>query len=248
MNEKISLNRNTIRILYFKNKEFILPSMVIFICLLLFLKVLIPQFREVFLMFDQEKVLQEKLSIMKNNYSFIASLDNLNLDSQVKVVSSALPLEKDYVGIVNAISQTAARANVSVEDFGFEVGDLSTESAVLAKSRPSIKINLALKGGLENTKQFLKNLSEQFPLSEVSSVQINEQASNVSTDFYYRSFASIRFKEDMPIGKLSNEKKTLLDKLSSWSGKNPAGSDFLFDSSYAPAVSESAKDKTSGPF
>lgn len=249
MKEKISLNQNTIRILYFKNKEFILPSLVIFISLFLFLKVLIPELREVLSMFDREKAYREKLSTMKNNYNFILNLDNSDLDSQVKVVSSALPLEKDYVGIISAISQTAASSNVLVEDFGFEVGGLSTESTNLIKPNPSIKINLVLKGGQENTKQFLKNLSEQFPLSEVSSVQINDEASNISTDFYYRSFASMKFQEDMPIAKLSGEKEAVLDRLSAWNEKNSRGSEPLLPENNLPEESfEQLPKRTSPPF
>lgn len=226
MKRIISLDQNTLKILYYKNKKFILPALVIIICVILFFKLIIPQIREVSLIKEQEKETKEKISVLKNNLTLILNLDNSSLDSQLQLTSSALPAEKDYAGIINAVSGTAVDSNVLLDDFSFEVGDLSTKSASL-DIRPSIRINISIKGSLDNMKHFLSRLNEQFPLSEVGSVKIANNSANYATAFYFKSYLPVLQDVSRPINKMSEKEKQLLDKLFSWNDKNLKGANFL---------------------
>lgn len=213
--KKEGLNSNTLRILYYHNKNNVVPILIIIVCLLLFLQFILPQIQELSFIKTQESAVKERVNTLQTKYNLIQSFDDSNLESNFQTASEALPPYKNYAGIINGVSKAAAVSGISLSDFSFSVGDLSTKSAALS-TPPSISISLSLKGNLAATKRFIQNLSKVSPLSEVVSIQANDSGATINTLFYYKPFPPLKFDSNISIQELSEKNFTLLNTLSSW--------------------------------
>ena len=215
MKPKFSLDKGTYKVLYERYREYIVPFAVIFACLVLIVRIIIPQVQDFIATVNTVKELQGQILVLKNNVQFLTGLDDSTLDSQIRIASSALPVEKDFAGILNAISLASARSGASLGDFSFAVGELSTMSAQLAP-QPSIQVALTVSGDVFLAQRFIQELSKTVPLSEVLNVAVSGRSASLTTVFYYRVFPPIQFDASMQLSDLSQNEEQLLNKLSSW--------------------------------
>jgi len=215
MKKEFNLNQSTIKILYTRYKEFILPLAIIFICAFLFLKFIIPQIKELRLERSQAQAARERIAVLKENLNILLKMDEGDQNLGFQIASSALPTEKDFVGILNAISTASYKANVPIGDFTFQVGELSTKSAQ-TKFLPSLSLVLNIQSGQGGIKRFLSELSETLPLSEVEDVQSGSNLSTITINFYYKPLSFKQFNYDIPLKPLSSQNSALLNKISSW--------------------------------
>ncbi len=176
----------------------------------------IPQIQEWFLLRDQEKITNEKITVLKQNLSFLSTLDDGNNNRQLQVASTALPSEKDFTSILSAISQAAANSGISVGDFSFQVGELSATKASNTNSTPEIDIILVINGGIDGTRQFLHELTNRLPLSEVTNVRVNDATTTITILFYYKPLPVLGMSDSKVIKTLSKNDIALLDLLSSF--------------------------------
>ena len=248
MNNKLNFDQSTFKILYLKYKELIIPCVVIVVSIIIFLEVILPQVKELVSIREEEKNAKARVESLKKNLLFLSNIDNSNLDIQLKLTTSALPGEKDFAGIINAISNTAVNTGVALDDFGFQVGELSTKSAKMTV-KPSIEVGLSVKTDIEGLKRFLDRLYEEFPIAQVTGVNIEKKAYGVGTAFFYKPLAQIKFDESKELKSFSKDEQNLLNNLLSWNKKNTKGADFLSEISSSSGLesfgSESAK---TGPF
>ncbi len=121
MSSKISLDRLTLERLYKKHKDYLIPIVTIIVCFILLLQVTIPQIG--FLSAKQEEVSVEKakLKILNNNLNILSNLNDSTLNSQFALATAALPVEKNFAGILNTINLAASKAGVFLGDFEFQV-------------------------------------------------------------------------------------------------------------------------------
>lgn len=241
MNNKLSFEQSTFKILYLKYKELVIPGAIIFISIFLFLQIVLPQFQELSLIRNKEEEAKERIKNLNNNLLFLSKLNNSSLDFQLKLTTSVLPPEKDFVGIINAVSNTAVDTGVALDDFGFIVGELSTKSAAIKtsgiiKDKPSIDVGLAVRTNVDGLKRFIDRLSEEFPLSQVMGVSVDKKGYGISTVFFYRALVPDRFNESTQLKPFSKADEAMLNKLSSWNEKNSKGIDFLLG---GPSLSNS---------
>lgn len=215
MTPKVSLDKGTYKVLYERYREYLAPLAVIFVCLVLILKIVIPQVQDFIGTLNTVKEMQSQITVLKNNVQFLTSLDDSVLDSKMRVASSALPAEKDFAGILNAITTASVRSGVSLGDFSFAVGELSTKSAQLA-GQPSIQVALTVSGDAFLAQRFIQELLKTVPLSEILNVAISGRSSSLTTVFYYKVFPPIHFDGAKPIFALLQNEEQLLNKLSSW--------------------------------
>lgn len=217
MNSQLKLDKSILQILYYRYKAYIIPFLVIFVCIILLGRIIIPQMQSFVIIKEEEKEYRERINILKKNLSYLMGLSDSDLDAQLKILSVALPIDKDYAGIINAISNVSAKSGIGVGDYSFGVGKLSTESAKLEQNqRPLIRINLQLKGDMQKIRNFLKNLQKRFPLAEVLSVQFGASSATIQINFYYRPLSPIVYNEIDPISSFSKEDKDLINKLIEW--------------------------------
>lgn len=209
------IEKGLIGILLYRYKQYLIPLVIIVVCFFIFLEVILPQFSEWRLAVDEESKIQDRITILENNLKFLSSIDNSNLNSNLQVASSAFPIEKDFVSILNAITLATGRSGVKIGDFIFQVGELSPKP-VKSALIPSLAIALSVNEGINGTERFLSELSNSLPVSEVTDLQIAGANSNISILFYYRPLPLVKYSYSTPINSISPKNQSTLDTITSW--------------------------------
>lgn len=219
MNKKTNIDINTVKLLYHNNRNYILPIVVILVSLFLFIKFIIPQM--VALSETQEliKTENEKLEILRNNLNLLSNANEQTLDSQLAVTTEALPTNKDFAGILNAVSLAANRTGVFLGDFEFQVGDVSKDNPQIPLS-PSLELVLTVRGGVKPTLNFINELYRSVPVSEVLTLEINDTVALLTTSFYYKTYPKTGFSYNVPLKPLSKRSLDTINEISSWN--NPS--------------------------
>lgn len=218
---KKNLGLNTVKNLFKRYKEYLLYYLVILVCFVLFWQVILPQIQNWLLVIrDEEKATRDRIGILRQNTDFLSKIDEASFNSQFQTTSVVLPLEKDFVGILNAIGIASANSAVKVNDFTFSVGDLSSKPEV--NLLPSLNVFLNISGGVGQTRRFVKELSVLSPISDVVDIRIEENKSDLQIGFYYRPVSPITFQYTLPLKPLSAESRLTLEKISSWTVSSSA--------------------------
>lgn len=221
----IMLGQNNLRILYYRYKDspyytMALIALIISISIILFFRVIVPQVESWFSINNEVFATRERISTINHNITFMDSLDKGVLNTQVKVATSALPTEKDFGPIVNALSDAALQAGVSLDDFTFQIGDTSSASGQFnntpQKDLSAIKLSVVLLGDVTGVERFLKEIDEQLPLAEILKVEGDIRSTTVTLHFYQKQFPKITFKDDQPLSALSDKYTLLIRQMSAW--------------------------------
>ncbi len=208
-------NENTLRILYEKHKTYLIPAIVIVVSVLLFFFAVIPQIQNFFLLRSEAENTREKITVVKENIAFLSSVNQRDLGNKLQTVVYALPVEKDFAGILRVIVLAAEDAHVTLGDFSFAVGSLTLQSTKITNALP-IEVDLTIGSDISGTKRFLQALTERFPLSEVTTIQISDKSSSMKAFFYYKPLPQFTFDENSKIEGLSKADEALFTTLSSF--------------------------------
>ena len=187
MNKKVNLNAEILKTIYEENKEFLLPIGVIFTSILLLIFFIFPELNGYFQKREAVLMEQGKLNNLKESLSAISSIDDSILSQDLEIVSRALPPNKDFAAILNAISQAASVTGVSLGDFEFQIGDI-TKTNTTPASTPSIKISLNITADTLSTVAFLKELEKSVPISQVAGAKSSGSFASIEVVFYYKPF------------------------------------------------------------
>ncbi len=212
-NNKIHIDSEIIKLLYFKYKAYGLPLVGLFVSWLIFFQFVIPQVQNVLTVKDQVATSEETLAVLTQNYNTISSMKDDDLTSSLAIASRALPPVKDFAGILDAISTAAGASGVSVNDYSFQPGNISTVGESLGTAQ-TIQLTLTINANIDKTKQFLTQLSNQLPLSEVVSVSILQLGTaQVTTNFFFSPPTNPSFVETSPLPVITSSQKQLLQQL-----------------------------------
>lgn len=217
--KKVNLNSQAITASYRHYKESLLPIGVILVCIGILFFIIVPQFKNYLSSKKELETENQKLEVLKNNYNFLLNLEDSKADTDFKTLSKALPPNKDFVGIMSAITIAASKTGVSVEDFNFSLGDLNKASDD-SSQYPSIKIDVNIGGNAKDIAKFIDELYKTAPASEVTSIKTTGNASSLITFFYYKPFPPQNVSNESPITPLSNENKSLIENVSSWNSSS----------------------------
>lgn len=215
-NRKLTIEQGELKVLYYRFKKYLIPLGVILGCILLVFFVLVPQAQNLLSLRGQENEAQQRIDILKKNVTLLNSLSDSQLDEKIKIVSAGLPIEKNYAGVLDALSIAEKTSQVTLGDFEFDVGDLSTGSARTFEKEPRLFIELFVNGPVAGMKDFLDKLSESLPISEVSSIQMNNKISTVKISFFYRPLPPIKFDVQKPLNGLKSSHEEIITMLQKW--------------------------------
>lgn len=214
-------NFEDILLLYYRYKDTIafevsVISIIVLASLFLIVKVVIPQVGNWFSLNAEVESEKTTITQLQANKTVLATASDPVLDEQVGVVSSALPSQKDFTGVLNAVNAASANSGITLDDYSFQVGNLSTKSAQLSQGT-SILLKLLLKGDIDHVQNFIKEIQEKVPLSEVVSTNFSLDGSALEILFYYKlTPPQTTVSYTNPLPSLSGEKATLLDTLKTW--------------------------------
>ena len=169
--KKINVDFENLALLYKHYKEFLLPVGVILVSILVIIYVIFPQIQQYFNSQNLVKAEQLKLDTLRNNYSLLTSSDDATITADLNTLSLALPSQKDFAGIIDAISYVSAKTGVTVGNFEFSLGNLSA-SNFGGTVYPSTKIDLSLEGSAKNIVNFTHEIVKTMPVAEVTAVNI----------------------------------------------------------------------------
>ena len=212
MNGKINADLKSLKFIFERNKPYILPSIIIVVCIALFLQFVIPQFRILFAAQEEAKQASLKLQTLKENLNLLTNTDEKFLDAQLKILNLALPLSKDFSGILNSIYYASQKTGVNLGSFSLQIGDL--QDVKENDDFPLISLSIPVNANAVGVSSFVEALSKTVPLSEVTIIKIKNIASSVKLSFYYKSLGSSNLKEDARIIPLTQKGLGIINKIS----------------------------------
>jgi hypothetical protein len=229
---KINLDLENLTVLYRHYKDFLLPIGVMVVSVLVILYVVFPQIQQYSNSQDLVKTEQQKLDALNSNYNLLTSLDDAKIAANLNTLSLALPAQKDFAGIIGAITYVSAKTGVSVGNFEFSLGDLSA-SNFAGTAYPSTKIDISLKGDTKSIINFAHEITKTMPIAEVTALNISGNSGDLTVLFYYKPFPAQNVNDQTAIVSLSAKQLSLINQLSTW---NSVGQIDLGVSSSASAV------------
>lgn len=207
-----SIDINTLKFLYERYKDFTIPFFIILASFLLFGRVVLPSFFDLLDAKEKQKIELQTLSNIENKLSLLKSIDESTLDSQLRIVSKALPIDKDFFGILNAISGASGRSGVSIAGFRFSVGSLSEAKEEI--DFPTLKVDITLNGSAYAVNDFIGRLNKTLPLSEVDRISTQENLSSIIINFYYKPLLRLKDDDTFPLPPVSAKGLALMNEIS----------------------------------
>lgn len=212
MNEKINADLKSLKFIFDRNKPYILPIIIILVCTILFWQFVAPQFGILFTAQEEAKQASLKLQALKENLNVLVNTDEKSLDVQLKILNSALPLNKDFSGILNSIYYASQRTGVNLGSFSLQIGDiLDTKKS---DDFPSISLSIPINANAAGVSSFVEIISKTVPLSEVTLIKIRDITSTIRLSFYYKPLGLSSYREDERIIPLTQKGLSLINKLS----------------------------------
>lgn len=211
MNEKISTDLTSLKLIFNKNKPYILSIAIMLVSIILFLQFVIPQFQVLLATEKKVKETSLKLETLKANLNILTNINDETLNSQIEVLNSALPLNKDLIGILNSVYSTAQKTGVSLGSFSFTVGDLAQSEN--ANNFSIVRLSVPIDADVIAINSFVETISKTLPLSEVNLVRIGKTSSTVDLSFYYMPLGASNYGQDVPISPISQKGLMLIDQL-----------------------------------
>lgn len=214
--------KSNFTLLYYRFKEspyysFTLFFFVFLVGLLLLLFAVVPQFQGFFSVQEEVNAARERTTIIKNNKEFLAVLSVSSLRDDLEVTFSALPSEKDFVGILNALNESAAKSGVKIDDYSLAIGELATPSAGLEAFFP-LSVKVDIHGDKESISTFLKNTQEVLPLSEIDGIETDMADATISYIFFFKVYKDEKFSIATPIAPLTSDDMKTLQKIQTFEG------------------------------
>ena len=154
---------------------------------------------------------EERINVLTKNLTFANKINNTAADKYLRLVTKALPVNKDFVNILAAINDAAIDASVPLNDYVFLVGSLSDETKNIRNTLP---VTITITGGLPEVKRFIASLKNQLPLSEITDIQITSTVSTLTIAFYYKPFPEkVSFQPTRPLQNLTQKERFLIESL-----------------------------------
>jgi len=211
MNEKINADLKSLKFIFNKDKSYIFPIIIFLASILLFSQFVIPQFKLLTAAQGEIKELNAKTEILNQNLNLLSNINDETLGSQLDLLDLALPNDKDFMGVLNAVNIAAQKAGVSIGSFSFQVGNLATSES--KGTFPVISLTVPITADSAGANSFIQILSNTFPLSEVNSVKINDSSSVINLSFYYKSVDASGYSQDSPISPISQDGLLLITQM-----------------------------------
>jgi hypothetical protein len=215
-NNNLNLDRGSLLIFYNKNKDYVLPLVVLVVSIFILFFVVIPEINQYFASRAQLETDNQKLEVLKNSYNFLTGLDQTQSESDLKLLTKTLPTEKDSIGIINAISAASSKTGISIVNYRFTPGNLSKATDEINTQYPTISMELNTQGSGILLKDFVNELNRTVPLIEVSSIKHKYNTATLVLQFYYKPFPPQNINDESPISLLSGKDKVLIRDLYTW--------------------------------
>jgi hypothetical protein len=201
----------------------VVPSSAIGICLLIIVVFILPQMQNWFSLQAEIRATQTRIQTIKDNISYLQVTDAQSIDSDFNTAIAALPANKEFIGILGAISTAASANNVSLQDYSFAPAIASVQSGgaandgakqdISANGMTPIQVSLVIQGDVESINGFIQEIEKRLPLSEVKEADFNQGKAQIVVSFYTRAMPKLKLSNSSNINTLTAKDRALLQKL-----------------------------------
>lgn len=225
MKHDIYFGKNSIRFWYYRYKDsayyaLSITVLIIVLCSLLVFGYIVPQMDSYLSIRSEVEATLARTAVIKENTAYMNSLNKEQLNTEVKVVTSALPPEKNFGTILDAINASALRSGVTFQDYSFQVGNIASTSAQTSggtmQGMSTITLTLIINGSVGQLRGFLREVYKTLPLSQITSVDGATGAITVSLEFYQKDLPKVSLKDDQPIPRVIESNAAVLNKIAGW--------------------------------
>lgn len=212
---------------YLKFYEITIASCVIIIVLAVSSYLfLIPNILHAKFIYDQEKLLQKKLAIVRQKDSTLSNLDSALYKSALIQLGRILPESRDYVSFFSTFDSLEQKTGVRIAKTDLQLGLLSTQSGRLVKRADSpayiIPITLEVVGNAETLPAFFAGLQNlEGRLITINSIHwsLKDDPDGIHADIagraYFYPLPGSLGKVNSPLPKLSKEQENIITKAES---------------------------------
>lgn len=223
---EFNLSTRTLKLLYYRYKDSPYYSLSIFglmIVLLVVLgwKVVYPQMMNWFSVNDEVARTRTRIETISKNISYLSALSDATLSDSLDISIHALPIQKDFAGVLISLSQAARSSNVALSDYSVSFGDLDSTAGV-AKDVGVVSLKINVGGGVAGAKAFIEQVQQSVPLAEVIALTASDN-SEMTIRFFYKPFGSLSAPDTSLLPQLTTEKQQLLTMLDTWWKKTKQG-------------------------
>lgn len=210
MNFNSEFNKENLIELYSANKQLVVSIIAIFISVILFVFIVLPQlvvFPSKKAEADQENI---RLSRIQAAYDLLTSIDNEAVGSNLKIAQKTLPDKKDFESVLNAISVASGNSATQIIDYTFSSGGNASEKY------PTLLFKIETFGGINEAVNFINELYKTYPLSDVTSLISSDNISKMDIVFYYRAFPPITIDDRITVTEMNEAQNNALKIISGW--------------------------------
>lgn len=211
MNEKINIDLKSLKFILDRNRPYIIPAVIILICLMLFWQFVVPQFKILFTAQEEAKQASQKLQVLKENLNVLRNTDEKFLDESLKILNLALPLNKNFTGILNSIYYASQKTGVSLGAFSLQIGNLTDSEG--KDDFSTINLSLPINANVAAVNSFIETINKTVPLSEVTQIKTGNLTSTIGLSFYYKPLGFSSYEEDAGINPLTQKGLTVINQL-----------------------------------
>lgn len=214
-------------VLYYYNfrYSFYFPiAMPIFISVIgafVFILFILPQITNWFSVQEEVDATQARINMMRQNSRKLESLNRLDVDRDFVVVTEALPSEKNFMGILNAINQAALNSNVSLSDYEFSLGTVSSikkNKEVSIVSTP-ININISIDGNVDDVNNFMFEIEKKLPIAEIKTINFSNNSGEILLVFYVKPQSNLDINYSDPIESYTQDERSVIQNIYQWSSQ-----------------------------
>jgi len=211
---------------FFRRYEILLASGGIIIIVVVFsFKLLLPNFAKANNIFLQKADLKAKLGRLEKKYKALSSLDQNYYSASYSKFDYVLPKSKDYVTLFFTFDNLQTKTGVTILGTEFQLGEISTSSATLARSKgdsayqvPMTVTVLGTPEQLENFMSALTDLSGRILTVDATSWEAQAggfiQVTVVGNAYFYPPPKMIK-SVDAPLPVIDKQGEEILSKVAS---------------------------------
>jgi hypothetical protein len=189
--------------------------------IVLILGIILPQVQGITVEIEKNSNKTNEVRELQASLSALNAVSPERLKSDVEVLTTALPTNKEVISVFSSIISLATQAGVQVRGFTIQVGEVydtkegeDTEDLSSKTSFPSMNVILSLTSS--NQRQvitFTEELYKSFPIAKINSVASQEGSSSLEISFYYRPYDLERLQNTKEVPAYTNETLQLLEQL-----------------------------------
>lgn len=175
---------------YIKYKQILIPSSFLLLSIFLIFAVIMPQIGVISETNRGISEANEKITTLKNSLSVVESANPTQTQDNLQTVTTALPTAKDIALIFNALSETANKSGVGLDEFALKVGGIYGKAEKVdtegVAGVPAIEVDAKTTGDAQSTVVFSQNLQKALPLSEIKLIDMTDDQAKYTINFFYK--------------------------------------------------------------